>query len=191
MYKRALMAAPVLLAAGAALTGCKIEPIRSASFDTKSVKGVCDYAPASKPPKSYLKVVGGEKLNSTQVGHAKTIVAVGAKKHMPRRAVEVAITAVSQESMFDNGTVGDHGTAFGLFQMRPMYGWGSYSKVTDPVYAAGKFYNVLKGVDGWRYKSLSGAAQAVEKSGDGSNYVKHEKYAQRIVDYVAYSLCHG
>jgi peptidoglycan DL-endopeptidase CwlO len=152
-----------------------------------NVSGICDYAPASKPS-------GKLGLSASQKGHAETIVLKGAEMGMPRRAAEVAVTAALQESSLDNNSTGDGGSAFGLFQMRPVINgrktsWGSYSQVMDPDYAAEKFYKVLRKVDGWQYMSQAAAAQAVEKSADGSLYRDNVNHAKKIVKWIAREQC--
>lgn len=147
----------------------------------------CGYAPSFKPSSN----IG---LDSEQRGHAATIVAVGAALGMQRRAVDIAITAALQESSLRNDATGDPNasgepTAFGLFQMRPMHGWGTHGEVMDPEYAAAKFFKVLRKVKGWKSMSLADAAQAVEKSRDGSLYRDNQDHARRIVDFVSYRMC--
>ena len=154
------------------------------------VSGICDYAPSKKPS-------GKLGLTSSQKGHAETIVLKGAGMGMPQQAAEVAVTAALQESSLDNSSTGDESTgypAYGLFQMRPIIGgkktsWGSYDQVTDPDYAAEKFYKVLRKVEGWQYMSHAAAAQAVEKSADGSLYEDNVKHAIKIVKWIAWEQC--
>lgn len=168
------------------LTACKGMET-SASAD---VSGVCDYAPDTKPSSK----IG---LSASQKGHAKTIVLKGAELRMSQRAAEVAITAALQESSLRNDVVGDESTgypAYGIFQMRPIIGgkqtsWGSHAEVTNPGYAAEKFYKVLKKVDGWQFIPHADAAQAVEKSADGSLYRDDVSHAKKIVKRIAWEQC--
>lgn len=173
----AALAAPACLLA---MTAC------DASLKGSTVKGVCDYAPASKPPSA--------KLSKEQRSHAETIVLKAAEMKIPRRAAEVAMTAALQESSLRNDAVGDNGSAFGLFQMRPVINgkrthWGSYGEVTNPDYAAGKFYRVLKKVDGWELMSHAQAAQKLDRSADGSLYQDNVRHAKKIVARIAWQKC--
>lgn len=179
---RVALAGPVCLLA---LTACKglAVPVAPAAAE---VSGLCDY--------DYSKPSGRLGLNASQKRHAETIVLKGAELHMPQKGVEVAVTAALQESTLDNSVVGDHGSAFGLFQMRPIINgkrtnWGSYRQVNNPKYAAEKFYRVLQAVKGWQNMSHADAAQAVEASADGSLYRDNVKPARRIVRWVAWERC--
>jgi hypothetical protein len=69
-----------------------------------------------------------------------------------------------QESSLRNLNHGDR-DSLGLFQQRPSQGWGTPAQVTDPAYAARKFYDGLDEVDGWERLPLWQAAQAVQRSG--------------------------
>lgn len=172
----AALAAPACLLA---LTGCK----GLAANASGPVSGVCDYAPRKKPSKK----IG---LTSKQKGYAETIILKGAEMGMPHKAAEVAITAALQESTLNNDVPpGDGGTAFGLFQMRPMYGWGSHAEVMNPDYSSQKFYKVLKKVKGWQFMSHADAAQAVERSADGSLYRDNVSHAKKIVARVSWEQC--
>jgi murein DD-endopeptidase MepM/ murein hydrolase activator NlpD len=93
-----------------------------------------------------------------------------------------------QESRLTNlgylGKRNDHDSQ-GLFQQRPSAGWGSPAQVRDPVYAATKFYDKLKTVDGWEKMSLTEAAQKVQISAYPDAYAKHEPLATQIVNQLA------
>lgn len=178
----AALAAPAVLA----LVAC--QPVAGSAG---SVGTICDYAPASKP-------TGKIGLSRTQKGHAETIINKAAEMGLRQRAAEVAITAALQESSLRNdGPPGDVETgypAYGLFQMRPVIDgkrteWGTYFQVTNPDYAAEKFYKVLTKVDGWRFMSHAAAAQAVEKSADGSLYRDDVDRAKKIVSRIAWEQC--
>ena len=69
----------------------------------------------------------------------------------------------------------------GLFQQRPSQGWGTPDQVTNPDYAAGKFYEALLRVAGWQTMSVTDAAQAVQRSAYPGAYAKHEDRATMIV----------
>lgn len=99
---------------------------------------------------------------------------------MSRRDITVALMTAMQESSLRNLGGGDADSA-GLFQQRPGQGWGSYSQVTNPLYATKKFFTVLKGVKGRNGLSLSGAAQAVQRSAFPSAYAKWESDALRLM----------
>lgn len=135
-------------------------------------------------------------LSSTQLNHARTIVAVGIAMGLPKRAYVIAIACALQESNLRNlastalsesyrypndGRGSDHDSV-GLFQQRPSAGWGSVRNLMSPDYAARQFYQALLKVPGWSAMALTRAAQAVQVSAYPLAYAKHEARAQTIVD---------
>jgi len=69
------------------------------------------------------------------------------------------------------GSGSDHDSV-GLFQQRPSQGWGSVGQLMDPGYAATTFLRSLVQVPGWQRQPLWQAAQAVQRSADGSAYAQ-------------------
>jgi hypothetical protein len=55
----------------------------------------------------------------------------------------------------------------------------------DPVYAAGVFFDRLARVPGWASMSVSGAAQAVQRSAFPGAYQKHQPLAEQVVAALA------
>jgi len=114
---------------------------------------------------------GVATLDLEQMANAATIVAVGIRRGVPERGEVVALATALQESKLRNLPFGDRDSV-GLFQQRPSQGWGSVSEISDPRYAAGKFYTALLRVHGWDRMSITDAAQAVQRSGAPSAYQK-------------------
>jgi hypothetical protein len=106
-----------------------------------------------------------------QMADAATIVAVGIRKGVPSRAVEVALATSLQESKLRNLTGGDR-DSIGLFQQRPSQGWGTAKQIADPRYAADRFYGALMHVKGWQSMSITAAAQSVQRSAHPDAYAK-------------------
>lgn len=138
---------------------------KSASSERKS----------TKPPRPKLRA----GINERQMSHAVTIVETGQEMGLPRRAYVVAIATAMQESelrvlanvnvphSFDysprDGYGQDHDSV-GLFQQRPSQGWGTEEQVSDPRYAAERFYRALSEVPGWQEMRVTEAAQRVQRS---------------------------
>ncbi len=118
-------------------------------------------------------------LSPEQAVNAATISAVGAERGLPERAVTIALATAMQESGLRNIHHGDR-DSLGLFQQRPTQGWGSARQITDPVYAAGKFYDHLVEVPGYSRLPLTVAAQKVQRSGFPQAYAKHEPDASLL-----------
>ncbi|GGX90208.1 hypothetical protein [Streptomyces hiroshimensis] len=118
-------------------------------------------------------------LAPEQAVNAATISAVGSERGLPERAVTIALATAMQESGLRNIHHGDR-DSLGLFQQRPTQGWGSAQQITDPVYAAGKFYDHLVEVPGYSRLPLTVAAQKVQRSGFPQAYAKHEPDASLL-----------
>ncbi|MFE3452470.1 C40 family peptidase [Nonomuraea sp. NPDC059194] len=132
--------------------------------------------PAKVAPK------GGLGLTAEQLSNARTIVETAEDLGLPKRAAVVGVATALQESYLKNGVVGDNGQAYGIFQQHPQHGWGTRAQVTDPKYAARKFFSRLVKVKDWENKPLTVAAQTVQLSAFPSAYAKHEGRAERIVN---------
>ncbi|MBP2707664.1 hypothetical protein JOL79_28165 [Microbispora sp. RL4-1S] len=112
-------------------------------------------------------------LDIEQAQVAATIAAVAARRKLPERALEIAYVTAIQESKLSNLPYGDRDSV-GVFQQRPSQGWGTPAQLQDPVYASKKFFAALEKVKHYRTLPLHEAAQAVQRSADGSAYAMHE-----------------
>ncbi len=102
-------------------------------------------------------------MDPDQLLNASIIADVAMRRALPERAVIVALATAQQESKLRNLDYGD-ADSLGLFQQRPSEGWGSASQITQPIYAAGKFFDALVKVTDWQTLSVGDAAQAVQRS---------------------------
>jgi TP901 family phage tail tape measure protein len=114
---------------------------------------------------------GGVNFDAEQLANAAIIAGVGKSMGMSVRDIEIGIMTAITESMLRNIQGGDRDSQ-GLFQQRPSQGWGTPAQVTDPQYAARKFFEALKGVGNRATMKPWMAAQSVQRSAfsDGSNY---------------------
>jgi len=122
---------------------------------------------------------GTATFDPEQMGNAATIAAVGLRRGLPTQALVVALATAQQESKLENLSGGDR-DSIGLFQQRPSQGWGTPDQLGNPRYAAGKFYDALLKVRGWQQMGVAQAAQAVQKSADGSAYARWEDRARML-----------
>ncbi|GAA3823169.1 hypothetical protein GCM10022226_49640 [Sphaerisporangium flaviroseum] len=120
-------------------------------------------------------------LEIEQAQVAATIAAVATRRRLPERAVEIAYVTAIQESKLLNLPFGDRDSV-GVFQQRPSQGWGTVKQLQDPVYATHKFFSALVKVKRYQKLPLHEAAQAVQRSADGSAYAQHEEDAQILTD---------
>ncbi|GAA3120302.1 hypothetical protein GCM10010466_09010 [Planomonospora alba] len=135
-----------------------------------------------RPPRSETARAGETSgLDREQLAHARIIVDTAAEMGLPERAAVIGVATALQESHLRNDVVGDHGTAFGIFQQRPVSGWGTKAQVTDPRYAARKFFSVLVTVEDWQTEPLTVAAQTVQNSAFPDAYAEHEDRAVEVV----------
>lgn len=147
-------------------------------------------------------------LDRTQLTHAATIVAVGGRTPgVGREGVRIALMAALTESSLrmlantsawpestrfpNDGNGGDH-DSLGLFQMRPLAGWGTVAQLMDPTYQARAFFGGDRGpnrgsprglldIPGWEQLSPGAAAQAVEVSAFPDRYARFEPVADAII----------
>ena len=111
-------------------------------------------------------------LTVSQAGIASTIAGVASKRAMPVRAVAIAYAAALQESKLSDLPYGDRDSV-GVFQQRPSQGWGSKRQIENPVYASSRFLAALAAVPGYLHMPIYAAAQAVQRSADGSAYSQY------------------
>jgi hypothetical protein len=108
-------------------------------------------------------------LDTGQAGIAATIAGVAAHRSMPVRAVTIAYATALQESKLQDLSYGDLDSV-GVFQQRPSEGWGPRRKLLDPVYASTRFFAALAAIPHYQHLRVYQAAQAVQRSADGSAY---------------------
>lgn len=117
------------------------------------------------------------ELTVEEAENAALISAVSVKRGLPPRAATIALATAFQESGLRNIDYG-HLDSVGLFQQRPSQGWGTVEEIQDPYYSAGRFYSALVDVKGYTTMEIAVAAQAVQRSADGSAYAQHEAGAR-------------
>ncbi len=87
--------------------------------------------------------------------------------------------AVARESLaFPHDRVGNNLDSIGLFQQRPMTGWGTPAELIDPAIAAGKFFDRLVQVPGWQGMPPWNAAQTVQGSPSSDGGIYRDMYQQ-------------
>jgi murein DD-endopeptidase MepM/ murein hydrolase activator NlpD len=140
------------------------------------------------PVKTNGKLPRIDAYGASQMHNAAIIINVGAQMSVPPRGWVIAIATAMQESGLSNlpnlGARNDHDSV-GLFQQRPSQGWGTPTQLRDPAYTARKFYQRLLTVSNWQRRSLTDAAQRVQRSAFPDAYAKHEPVATQIVNLLA------
>ncbi|MBK4347744.1 muramidase family protein [Lacisediminihabitans changchengi] len=144
-------------------------------------------APAPGPalPTSTAPVVA---LSAEMAANARTIISVGRSLGVPDYGIVIGLAAALQESGLRNLHYGDR-DSLGLFQQRPSTGWGTPAQVTDPTYSARLFFggktnpnrgktNGLLDIANWQTKTVTQAAQAVQRSAYPDAYAKWESTAR-------------
>jgi hypothetical protein len=122
-------------------------------------------------------------LDADQLANAATVSAVGIRERVPEHAIMVALATAWQESKLHNLAEGDRDSV-GLFQQRPSQGWGTPEQISDPRYAAHRFYSALLKINGWEDMRVTDAAQAVQRSAHPEAY---EKWADKA-EWLAHAL---
>ena len=104
------------------------------------------------------------------------------------RQLTAAERAVARESLdYPHDRVGDNLDSIGLFQQRPMSGWGPPRELIDPATSAGLFFDRLVQIPGWQSMPAWTVAQRVQGSSstDGGIYRQVYPQAVRIVTALA------
>lgn len=114
-----------------------------------------------------------EQFTPEQTANAATISMIAVQRGLSPRAASIALATAIQESKLRNISYGD-ADSLGLFQQRPSQGWGTEEEVTDPVYAAGAFYDRLVQIEGWQDAVITEVAQEVQRSAFPEAYADHE-----------------
>jgi len=87
--------------------------------------------------------------------------------------------AVARESLqYPHDRVGNNLDSIGLFQQRPMTGWGTPQQLMDPATSAALFFDRLVKVPGWQALPPWNAAQAVQGSPSSDGGIYRSTYAQ-------------
>lgn len=148
------------------------------------------------------------RLDRTQLVHAATIIKIGSRTSgVGRDGILTALMAALTESNLrmlantstwpesashpNDGNGGDH-DSLGLFQMRPLAGWGTVAELMDSTYQARAFFGGPHGpnhgsprglldIPGWRSLPRGAAAQAVEVSAFPDRYARYEPVAEAIL----------
>lgn len=137
-----------------------------------------------EPPTFQCSALLGEfssTLSAEQAGYAALIAAVTEGRDLPARATTIALATAMQESSLRNLDHGDR-DSLGLFQQRPSAGWGTREQISNPEYAARKFFekaipNDKKNPD----LAKTRLAQSVQISAYPDAYAKWDKEAEKIV----------
>lgn len=175
-----------LLTSGTAAANCvptaptsqpATQPVTQPATQPASQPSARPVGPTSAPI-GPLPAIG--RWDAAQVGSAATIISVGVSRGLPVRAWVIAVATAMQESTLRNLPGGDRDSV-GLFQQRPSQGWGTVAQLTDPLYAAGKFYDKLVTIPSWQTLSLAEAAQAVQTSAFPDAYAQWEPEAVTLV----------
>ena len=87
--------------------------------------------------------------------------------------------AVARKSMsYPHDSVGNNLDSIGLFQQRPMSGWGTPEELIDPVVASELFFDQLAKTPDWQDMTPWAAAQAVQDSPDSSGQLYQDTFAR-------------
>lgn len=125
-------------------------------------------------------VYGNVKLDGDQLRNASIIAGVGKSMGASTRDIVISLMTAMQESTLRNLNYGDR-DSLGLFQQRPSMGWGTPAQVTNPEYAARKFFEGLLRVENRGSMPLTLAAQAVQRSAFPYAYANWQSMAEALV----------
>jgi len=192
--------APLLLSAGAGLLAVPVVAVTmflgSGAADPPPAGTVCTVTAGSTALGGGAPAGAVLTLTGEQAGNARVIVAAAKALGLSRQAAAIAVMTGRQESGLlvlanpavpgstdhpHQGTGSDHDSV-GLFQQRPSQGWGTVGQLMDPGYAATTFLRSLVQVPGWQQLALWQAAQAVQRSADGTAYAQWTAVGTAVAD---------
>ena len=193
--------------AGVLLTGCTMAGARGATINTISrpTSGAGDCPPATVTgtapgldpaqeanAKTVVGVALGRGLGPT--GAAIAVAAALAESSLynyandgtstlvgsaERRQLNDAERAVARQSLtYPHDKVGNNLDSIGLFQQRPMTGWGTPAELINPATATGKFLDQMVKVAGWQTLSPWTVAQKVQGSPSSDGGIYRDSYQQ-------------
>ena len=193
--------------AGVLLTGCTIAGARGATINTisGSITGTADCPPvavAGTAPgldpaqdanaKTVVGVALGRGLGPT--GAAIAVAAALAESSLYNyandgtstligsaegRQLNDAERAVARQPLgYAHDRVGNNLDSIGLFQQRPMTGWGTPDQLINPATATGKFLDRMITVTDWQTVSPWTVAQAVQGSPSSDGGIYRDSYQQ-------------
>lgn len=155
----------------------------SNDFGTGASNSLSNAQPTNATRNPGAGTFGGKKLSQEQVNNARIIAEEGAKMGASKRDISIAIATAMQESQLKNINYGDRDSV-GLFQQRPSCGWGSVAQCTDPRYASQQFFKHLLKDGNRNNKSLTHAAQDVQRSAYPNAYAKWENMAVSLTNSI-------
>ena len=193
--------------AGVLLTGCTMAGARGATISTISrpTTGTGDCPPAAVTgtapgldpaqeanAKTVVGVALGRGLGPT--GAAIAVAAALAESSLynyandgtstlvgsaERRQLNDAERAVARQSLaYPHDKVGNNLDCIGLFQQRPMTGWGTPDQLINPATATGKFLDRMVKVADWQTLSPWTVAQKVQGSPSSDGGIYRDSYQQ-------------
>jgi hypothetical protein len=184
---------PCCAAAAAKGAAESVQPVQQSKDDTKSDKS--DKLPEAPPLPGTSGggagkldgdglTVKGQKMSADQRKNLEAVLQVGKEMGASKKVMEAAVATVIQESNAKNDSSVDSKDhdSLGLFQQRPSMGWGTRAQISDPKYAAKKFFekaipNDKKNPD----LAKTRLAQSVQISAYPDAYAKWDKEAEKIV----------
>lgn len=113
---------------------------------------------------------GGEKITSAMCGNAVLIYNTAMQLGGTTRDAMIGIMTAYGESRLTNLLKPNSAGAYGLFQQRPSQGWGTVKQVTNPGYAARKFFSVELKVANRKNLDPGQVAVTVQRPGVGPSY---------------------
>ena len=140
----------------------------------------CRLGPWSRPDRRRRSAVAVALAESTLFNYANdgTTTLIGSAEG---RQLNDAERAVARESLtYPHDKVGNNLDSIGLFQQRPMTGWGTPAELIDPATSAGMFFDRLVQVPGWQSLPPWNAAQTVQGSPSSDGGIYRDMYEQAV-----------
>lgn len=131
-----------------------------------------------------------EYVSPNQLANARAVITAVYANGGTKDDAIAAIVCCLQESSLVNFQIGDHGTAYGLFQQHPNMGWGTVDQCEDPAHSASSFLHgagTNKGLFDVPNRStltIAQQVQTVQESANGLLYEARVPLATAIVTVI-------
>ncbi|GAA4918406.1 hypothetical protein GCM10023223_43220 [Stackebrandtia albiflava] len=115
-----------------------------------------------------------------QIDNALMIHRIATERGLPESASLIGVTAAMTDSGLRNLDPAEESEAAGVFAQSA--DWGTVEQRREPGFAAGRFFDAMVDVDGWRDMPPAQVAREVQGARQGAGYAAHQPTAAILVN---------
>ena len=125
---------------------------------------------------------------SSQIDNAATIHRIALERGLPDRASLIAITASMADTGLTNLTPDDESSGVGIFGQVPSPALGDAEQLSDPAFAAGRFFDRMVEIDDWLEMPPAQVARVMQQAEKGTIYAENQASARVLVTLLQGSI---